>query len=104
MNARQKAKHYKKLYEKTQYNVCPVRLVTYRSSTVRLKIKMSVPRSIFPPTMKCEAIAEMPEIKRELSCRLVEELKEYIKVDVEPSIERNYIDAVGSVEVIKYDI
>lgn len=99
MNARQKAKHYKKLYEQTRYN--PVRLVTYRSSTVGLKIKMSVPRSIFPPTMKCEAIAEMPEIKRELSCRLVEELKEYIKVDVEPSIERNYIDVVGTVEVIK---
>ena len=101
MNARQKAKRYKKLYEKTRYNVCPVKLIEHRSSSVRLKIKMSVPRSIFPATMACEELAEVPEIKRELSCRLVEELKEYIKVDVEPSIDRNYIDCVGSVEVIK---
>jgi hypothetical protein len=52
--------------------------------------------------MACEELAEVPEIKRKLSCRLVEELKEYIKVDVEPSIDRNYIDAMGSVEVIKW--
>jgi hypothetical protein len=102
MNARQKAKYYKKLYEKTQYNVCPVKIVDYRSPIVKLKIKMSIPRSIFPAAMACEELAEVPEIKRELSCRLVEELKEYIKVDVEPSIDRNYIDAVGSVEVIKW--
>lgn len=101
MNARQKAKHYKKLYEKAQYNVCPVRIVDYRSAIVKLKIKMSIPRSIFPPTMTYEGLAEVPEIKRELSCKLVEELKEYIKVEVEPSIDRNYIDAVGSLEVIK---
>jgi hypothetical protein len=102
MNARQKAKYYKKLYEKTQYNICPVKIVDYRSPIVKLKIKISIPRSIFPATMACEELAEVPEIKRKLSCRLVEELKEYIKVDVEPSIDRNYIDAMGSVEVIKW--
>ena len=62
---------------------------------------MSVPRSIFPSTMTCEELAKVPEIKRELSCKLVEELKEYIKVDVEPSIERNFIDVVGTMEVVK---
>ena len=101
MNARQKAKRYKKLYEQTQYSIRPVRVVDYRSQIVKLKIKMSVPRSIFPSTMTCEELAKVPEIKRELSCRLIEELKECIKVEVEPSIERNYIDAMGSVEVIK---
>lgn len=101
MNARQKAKHYKKLYEQTLYSVQPVKIIAYRSSSVRLKVKMSVPRSIFPPAMTCKAIAEIPEIKRELSCKLVEELKEYIKVDVEPSIERNFIDVVGTMEVVK---
>lgn len=104
MNARQKAKYYKKLYEKTQYNVCPVRIVDYRSPIVKLKIKMSVPRSIFPATMTCEELAEVPEIKRELSCRIADELKEYIKVDAELSqAERNFFDVVGSLEVVKYD-
>ena len=101
MNLRQKAKYYKKLYEKTQYNVRPVRVVDYRSQTVKLKIKMSVPRSIFPPTMTCEELAEEKKLRQELACRLMNELEKYIMVKVEPSIERNYIDAVGSLEVIK---
>lgn len=96
-------KYYKKLYEKTQYNVCPVRIVDYGSPTVKLKIKMSVPRSIFPATMTCEELAEEKKIRQELVCRLADELEKYITVNVEPSIDRNYIDAVGSLEVIKYD-
>lgn len=104
MNARQKAKHYKKLYERTLYSVQPVKIIAYRSSSVKLKGKICIPRLLFPAAMTCEELAEEKKIRQELACRLVDELEKYITVKVEPSIDRNYIDAVGSVEVIKYDI
>lgn len=102
MNARQKAKHYKKLYEQTRFNVIRPEFKRFNGSRVKLKCKKSVPREVFPVVIASGVVKET-EIKRELAYRLAEKLTEYMNVDVEPSSNPYFIDVVGSVEVVKWN-
>ena len=102
MNARQKAKHYKKLYEQTRFNVIRPELKLFNGSRVKLKCKQSVPREVFP-VMSALGVVKETEIKRELAYKLAEALTEYMSVEVEPSSNPYFIDVVASVEVIKWN-
>lgn len=102
MNARQKAKHYKKLYEQTRYNTIQPEFKMFNGSRVKLKCRKSVPREVFP-VVTASGVVVNAEIKRELAYRLAEGLTEYMTVDVEQSSNPYLIDFVGSVEVVKWN-
>lgn len=102
MNARQKAKHYKKLYEQTLYNVIRPEIKMCNNSRVKLKCRQTVDRDEFYRISPNDT-SILTFIRHALCKDLAERIIDCAKITVEPSTIPNHVDVVASVEVIKWN-
>ena len=100
MNLRQKAKHYKKLYEKLRYDY-PTKLpATTVVPIVTLKARQTVHESVLN-TLSPEVEPPYVIDGKVLMGDLAKELMKYSKVEVLPSRIPEHVELEASVEVLE---
>lgn len=101
MNARQKAKYYKKLYEVSKYNV-PRTIIKYDSRHVKkIKIKQCVEESVLSQ-ISADEKPPLYYVQREMCRSLAEELLKYITIERESCEIPYHVNFVGTLEVLQH--
>lgn len=100
MNARQKAKHYKKLYERLlRQKVNPLPVTPKRIVTVRAK--QTVYDSVINDALSAELEPPYVIAGKVLMRDLSKELMEHCKITVTPSEIPDHFDIEASVNIVK---
>lgn len=100
MNNRQKAKHFKKLYERclrqkvTNFPVTTQRIVTARA-------KQTVHESVINDTLSAELEPPYVIAGKVLMQDLSKELMKYSKIEVKPSVIPDHFDIEASINIVK---
>lgn len=99
MNNRQKAKHFKKLYEASRYNVKELIFPSTTRKIVRVKAKQTISESV---TSELSAEVESDfSIACKLTMReLAKEISKYAKCTIEPSEIPYHVNLVAEIDVI----
>lgn len=97
MNARQKAKHYKKLYERLQTQTVNFQVHNFKTSII--KSAVLVPYEM-AKTLEISKIGEVEVIKTKLARDLAEGLKETMDIIVEDYPQQCVYKVYGTVRVV----
>lgn len=97
MNARQKAKHYKKMYERTQAQKQLENLEVHNFKTNIIKAVTFIPYERVKITQESEYIEV---IKNELAHNLTKEIKELMDIEVVNYPEQSIYKVYGLIRVV----
>ena len=97
MNARQKAKHYKKLYERMQKQ--PINLQVHNFKTSLIQTVVFVPYEM-TLTLETNELEEIEFIKTKLARELAEELKKTMDITVVDCQPECVYKVYGTVRVV----
>lgn len=101
MNLRQKAKHYKKLYEKLRYDYPSKLPPTTVVPIVTLKARQTVHESVINDTLSAELEPPYVIAGKVVMQDLAKELMKHSKIEVKPSIIPEHVELEASVEVLE---
>lgn len=100
MNNRQKAKHFKKLYEqclhhkRTQFPTTTKQIITVRA-------KQTVHESVINDTLSAELEPPYVIAGKVLMQELAKEVMKHSKIEVKPSIIPDHVDIEASIDIVK---
>lgn len=99
MNARQKAKHYKKLYERLQQQQVKFQVQNLKTHIIKAKIKVPY-KMAYELTDNQQESEYMEVIKNKLSHEIAMELKERMNIDIIDYPPECVYKVYGSVRVV----
>lgn len=99
MNARQKAKHYKKLYETSMYNVPHKKIKCDGRIVKKIKIKQCVEESVITQ-ISADEKPPLYYVQRKMCRSLSEEIMKYMTYELESCEIPYHVNLVGTVEVL----
>ena len=102
MNNRQKAKHFKKLYEAQLGNVRAPIFPTTKRMIVRVKAKQTV-SEIIVNELSADAEPPMAIAGRLLTKQLAEQIIKYAKVTIEPSEIPYHVNLVAELDLVQQE-
>lgn len=100
MNNRQKAKHFKKLYEMMKNTKVDGIIFPTRDKTIRLNARQTVEADYLnqlSDRVECPYTYVREALVRNLSQQLVE----YVSFHIEPSYIPDHVDITGTIEIVK---
>ena len=100
MNNRQKAKHFKKLYERCLY----YRRTQFQTTTkqiITVRAKQTVHESVINDTLSAELEPPYVIAGKVLMQDLAKELMKHSKIEVKPSIIPDHVDIEATINIVK---
>lgn len=102
MNNRQKAKHFKKLYEARQANVRAPMFPTTKRMIVRVKAKQTISESVVEE-LSADAEPDIAIAGRLLLNQLAEQVGKYAKCTIEPSEIPYHVNLVAEIDIVQQE-
>lgn len=102
MNNREKAKHFKKLYEELRYNARAPMLPTTKRMIVRVKAKQTVSESVINE-LSTDAEPDIAIAGRLLLNQLAEQVGKYAKCTIEPSEIPYHVNLVAEIDIVQQE-
>lgn len=102
MNNRQKAKHFKKLYEATQANVRAPIFPTTKREIVRVKAKQTISESVVNE-LSADVEPPLAIAGRLLTEQLAEQIRKYVKCTIEPSAIPYHVNLVAEIDIVQQE-
>lgn len=100
MNNRQKAKHFKKLYEMTKYSH-NVKFPTETKEIIKLNVRQTV-EADYLNQLSADAECPYTYVKNALVRNLSEQLVEHTIFHIEPSYIPDHVDITATIEIIEH--
>lgn len=99
MNNRQKAKHFKKLYEMSRYSYTP-KIPTETKKIIKLNARQTVEAS-YLNQLSADVECPYTHVKNALVRNLSEQLCQHTIFHIEPSFIPDHVDITGTIEIIE---